>query len=249
MRVSDLSKRSGPTTMFSYFGSKRKIARHYPPPALDTIVEPFAGSAGYSMYGDNWRRQVILYDLDPRIVTVWKWLQKATPRDILILPDLKVGDKVPQSLSDAERWLLGYCCQAGIPAPARTTSSHCAWQYRKQLIAKDLHKIRHWRIYCAPFGAAKNVEATWFIDPPYEAQGHAYTAQPGCSYTALGEWCRSRLGQVIVCEAIGAAWLPFAPLFQNASVSKHTREKSTQVEVVWLNEHAGNAAWLQALGV
>jgi len=47
--------------MFSYYGSKSKLAQHYPTPKYDTIVEPFAGAAGYSLYGDNWKKNVLLY--------------------------------------------------------------------------------------------------------------------------------------------------------------------------------------------
>ncbi len=35
--------------MFSYYGSKSKIVKHYPPPEYDTIIEPFAGSARYAL--------------------------------------------------------------------------------------------------------------------------------------------------------------------------------------------------------
>ena len=32
-----------------YYGGKYRAAPAYPPPRLGTIVEPFAGSAGYSL--------------------------------------------------------------------------------------------------------------------------------------------------------------------------------------------------------
>jgi hypothetical protein len=34
---------------FSFFGSKWRVAPHYPAPERDLIIEPFAGSAGYSL--------------------------------------------------------------------------------------------------------------------------------------------------------------------------------------------------------
>ena len=41
--------------MFYYYGRKKQIIRHYPSPNYDTIIEPFAGSAAYSLYKDNWQ--------------------------------------------------------------------------------------------------------------------------------------------------------------------------------------------------
>lgn len=35
--------------MFSYYGSKSKIVDLYQPPKFDKIIEPFAGSARYSL--------------------------------------------------------------------------------------------------------------------------------------------------------------------------------------------------------
>ena len=35
--------------MFYYYGRKQKIFGKYPKPQFDTIIEPFAGSAAYSM--------------------------------------------------------------------------------------------------------------------------------------------------------------------------------------------------------
>src|SRR6185503_9139699 len=92
---------------FSFFGSKWKIGNRYPPPEHDTIIEPFAGSAGYATnYAD---RKVILFEANPIIYGVWSWLIKATPREILRLPphvpdlrELKV--KLPQEA----KWFIGF---------------------------------------------------------------------------------------------------------------------------------------------
>lgn len=79
--------------MFSYFGSKHRLARRYPEPDYDTIVEPFAGSAGYSFYGTRWRKRVYLYDVDENVVEVWRYLIEASADDIMSLPVLKKGKK------------------------------------------------------------------------------------------------------------------------------------------------------------
>lgn len=34
---------------FTYFGAKWRAAPHYPPPTHPTVIEPFAGAAGYAL--------------------------------------------------------------------------------------------------------------------------------------------------------------------------------------------------------
>lgn len=76
--------------MFPYYGSKYNLSEYYPKPKRDKIIEPFAGSAQYALrYYD---KDVILLDRDPRIIGIWKWLQKCSVGDILGLPDLGRGD-------------------------------------------------------------------------------------------------------------------------------------------------------------
>lgn len=56
--------------MFYYYGRKKKIAGLYPEPQHSTIVEPFAGSAAYSLHGGRWRRQVILVERDAEVAAL-----------------------------------------------------------------------------------------------------------------------------------------------------------------------------------
>jgi hypothetical protein len=60
--------------MFSYYGSKSKIVDYYPPPKYKRIIEPFAGSARYSL--KYWQNDVLLVDKYPVIVEVWNYLLK-----------------------------------------------------------------------------------------------------------------------------------------------------------------------------
>jgi hypothetical protein len=41
---------TGLRPFFSYYGAKWGLGRHYSAPAHWTVVEPFAGSAGYSLF-------------------------------------------------------------------------------------------------------------------------------------------------------------------------------------------------------
>jgi site-specific DNA-adenine methylase len=66
--------------MFSYYGSKSKIVHLYPTPKFDKIIEPFAGSARYSLR--FWQKDILLVDKYPVIVDVWNYLKNASEKDI-----------------------------------------------------------------------------------------------------------------------------------------------------------------------
>lgn len=233
---------------FGYYGGKwRDALKHYPPPEFDTIVEPFAGSAGYSLrYPD---RRVILCEVDPILSGVWKYLTRVKPAEILSIPDLTPD----QTLDDLKvcqeaKWLIGFWLNRGVSTPRRTPSRWmrdgirpgCFWGERVRVtIASQVGAIRHWKIRncsyldCPP--APKR--STWFIDPPYQHAGRHYRfGSDLVDYNHLSTWCRSRNGQVIVCENSGADWLPFRELAE----VKTTRALYRSKEVYWLNmfEHA-----------
>lgn len=215
--------------MWSYFGSKSKIAKHYPPPIYDTIIEPFAGTAKYSLYRNNWEKNIILVDAYEVICRIWWYLQKASPNDILSLPDISKGELVPDYLCDEEKWLMGFCVNRGTTYPRKRASNHNSWDRDKVRIANNLHKIRHWKIIHGSYTDLENQVATWFIDPPYQEQGWQYKANR-IDYAALAEWCKSRTGQVIVCENSTANWLDFKPLVPMKGT------KYTTTECIWYKE-------------
>src|ERR1700743_2828997 len=91
---------------FSYMGSKYQLAKLYPEPRHSTIVEPFAGSAGYSLrYPD---RDGVLVERYPILCEIWKWLINASPDDIRSLPGhLKAGDTIADyDLPRPAKWLM-----------------------------------------------------------------------------------------------------------------------------------------------
>lgn len=69
---------------FVYFGGKKGLARYYPPPAFPTIIEPFAGSAGYALHWAKPGSKVILVEKDPAVVGLWRRLQAPDARDDLL---------------------------------------------------------------------------------------------------------------------------------------------------------------------
>ena len=63
--------------MFYFYGRKKRLAKEYPQPLTTTIVEPFAGSAAYSLHGQNWENRVILIEKDAEVAALWRWLRGA----------------------------------------------------------------------------------------------------------------------------------------------------------------------------
>ena len=68
----------------SFYGAKWRASKHYPAPVHNTIVEPFAGSAGYSLRYPS--HDIILNDLDPVLARIWRDLVAASADDIMALP-------------------------------------------------------------------------------------------------------------------------------------------------------------------
>lgn len=216
--------------MFSYYGSKSKIAHLYPAPTHDLIVEPFAGSARYSLL--HWKKDVLLCDLSEHVYQVWLYLLEASEKDVLGLPDVpsKVSLDNYKFLSDAERYLIGFHLCRGKAKPRKVGHGQNSWARDKERIAKNLHKIRHWHILKTAFSNIPNYEATWFIDPPYkntqERPSNTDRYPHGnLDYNNLAEWIRTRRGQVIACEGDGANYLPFILL---KTVHANTNNRTTK---------------------
>ena len=232
--------------MFSYYGSKSKIVDYYPPPKHKRIIEPFAGSARYSL--KYWQNDVLLLDKYDVIIKLWQWLQKCEPNDILKLPKLKQGQDIREyNLTDEETILLGFCAGLGGATPQYKVSKFADFDngnnktYKR--IADNLHKIKHWEIKQGCYTDLENIEATWFVDPPYQFGGEYYKeSTKNIDFTELSEWCKSRNGQVIVCENTKADWLDFLPVVNN----KGTRTTKT-LEAIWSNQRTNYDAVQQSL--
>jgi hypothetical protein len=107
----------------------------------------------------------------------------------------------------------------------------------KQIAAVLPYVKGHVEIIEGDYTEAPEIEATWFIDPPYHVDGRPQSRgmgyAEGCNshsldYGSLADWCRERRGQKIVCEQQGASWLPFEHL-------RHARNSigNKAAEVVW----------------
>src|SRR5216683_1500274 len=141
--------------MFPYYGSKWNIARHYPSPTTDLVIEPFAGGAGYASFYDA--KQVLLIDKDPIIAGLWSYLIKASIAEITALPEMpEVGDSVDNyQIPQEAKWLIGFWLNRGSASPKKSRTAYSARTDRAQLnwgakakerIAGQLHLIGGWRV-------------------------------------------------------------------------------------------------------
>jgi len=231
---------------FSYYGAKHRIAKLYPAPRYPRIIEPFCGSAGYATRHSD--RDVTLADVDERIVGIWRFLTSATRDDIMSLPAIfgHIDDvKAPQEA----KWFLGFWIVRGAASPRRKPSKWMqSGKYESSLwsatvrarIAAQVERIRHWRVQHASYDALPDAEATWFIDAPYEGPaGRHYRRGLPLEYADLGEWCRLRSGQVIVCEAAGAKWLPFEYIKSTTTINNRgarLRRRKEAREAMWCSD-------------
>lgn len=221
--------------MWSYYGAKTNIVHAYPAPKYGRIIEPFAGTARYSLrYYEN---DILLVDKYDVIVKIWKWLQLCSEKDILGLPRFKAGDNINNHTYDCEeqRMLVGFLVGFGFCTPRDTATPRfrqrpSAMNYTIRRIASQLFKIRHWEIRHGSYEEIENEHATWFIDPPYQFGGHAYKhSNKKIDFKHLAKWSMSRQGQVIVCENTKADWMPFKPMIDQFVLTGKNRE------AIWSN--------------
>jgi len=249
---------------FPYYGSCWTMARLYPRPRHDRLIEPFAGSACYSLHHPE--RDVVLVERDPVIAELWRWLLRVTPAEVLALPDLEAGqstDDLP--LEWAARSLIGFWTNQGSAQPRMTATTwtkeamsenpavnrgRTFWGRRaRHRVARQLEAIRHWTVVegdamdqerFPPAGACET-RCTWFVDPPYFGRpgSHYRFGSKLIDYRELGAWCQMLPGQVMVREQLGADWLPFEEL----GTVNGQRGKST--EVVWFSDEGDRPGWRQ----
>ena len=219
---------------FGYYGGKWRDAPRYPPPRFETLIEPFAGSAGYSVR--HYARKVRLYDVDASVVAAWRWLIGASAEEVMALP-VEVEDADALGLGPGPRAVVGYWLNRACPTPKRTPSAWmrsglkpgCFWGVSARArIAAQVDRIRHWTIEQKSYDDLENEEATWFVDPPYSGPAGRHYRHDRIDYPTLAAWCRERRGQVIACEGGSADWLPFRTLHR-ARTTRHERK----VELVW----------------
>lgn len=234
---------------FSFYGAKWRDAPHYPKPRYSRTIEPFAGSAGYSTR--YYLNDVVLVEKDPIIAGLWRWLIGASGDEILALP-LEIPTTVRDlGLAPGPSTLIGFWLARGSHGARQTPAAwmrhgeypNSFWGVKvRARIADQVGAIRHWTVIEGDYSDAPEVEATYFVDPPYANKAGSHYRIRFAGHAALGEWCRTRPGQVIACENDGATWLPFRHFRMIKSSTNVGHGKKTSAEAVWLSdEHPVNA--------
>ena len=231
--------------MFYYFGSKTMLAKYYPTPMYDNIIEPFAGSAAYSLYHmlRNSKIRCTLIENDKRVYETWIKLLSMSEDDILHYSVPAIGEKT----SD---FLIMTCAASNAIAKCKTLkfTERLAkvFEIQKKRLIKTLHLKSRIEVLYGDYSESPNINATWFIDPPYQVTGsvNKNTVFPNgngygknsnadsIDYNLLSQWVKERRGQTIVCEKFGANWLSFKNL-KNGKTSLGTLYK----EVFWTQEN------------
>ena len=223
--------------MFLYLGAKHKLARDLGRPRYPHVIEPFAGSLGYSCYWEP--PQVTAIERDPIIAGIWRYLIRVSPDEIMRLPSrIDNVAEISGNTCEEARHLIGMWLNRATAQPVKRRS---AWAKRpayapyfwgeqiKLRLATQVPKIKHWRLIEGDWWEIANTEAHWHFDPPYIKAGKHYKYNK-IDRAALAEWCRTRAGFVQICEASSATWLPFESY---AEVTTHHNSQRTSREAVY----------------
>lgn len=231
---------------FAYYGAKHKLSGKYPPPAHPVIIEPFAGSAGYSVRHCAWVDYIVLIDSDPAVIDLWAELQTMTDRDLDLLdhqlerPYASLLHPLIAGMAGSSTWRAAVAGHKRVITPWMREQ----WPTVKARIKRTLPHLHKFQLSLGDWWQAPEMDATWFIDPPYQSivstAGSEYRHSE-IDYPKLGDWCRTRPGQVIVCEQSPASWLPFQPLARQ--VNGAATGSSTRTEMIWRNDAEQLSLW------
>lgn len=233
--------------LFKWFGSKWSSSRYYPIPEYDTVLEPFAGGAGYSLR--HYKKNIVLAERDTHIRNLWSWLiHEATESSIRDLPI-----NIPEG-TDIRTLGLSYGQELLIKSWQRTNNVGSCWtisswgnkpgqwtENTRARVASEFHCIKHWRVIedGMTLLASKHEPSTWFVDPPYQFN-YQYKSSP-IDYDMLGTTIKQLQGQTIVCEALCQktgtcpTWLPFVDFRRTVTSRRKTNENHHSKELIYIN--------------
>jgi hypothetical protein len=218
--------------VFYYTGRKGRLATSYPKPRYDVVIEPFAGSMAYSLF--HRPKMAVGLEVNKRVVDLWRRLCSMTLHEIRALQPPAVGE-----ITTDLYWILASASYSALDVRQLKVTSFMAgrFEFQKRMTIRHIgYAPNHIHYQFGDYWEAPDIEATWFIDPPYETiTGYGKGNDP-LDYGDLAEWCISRRGQRIVCEGPAGTWLPFKKHrnYRGVRVSKGVERNGT--EFVWKPE-------------
>lgn len=214
--------------MFYYFGRKGRLAGKYPAPEHPLVIEPFAGSAAYTLH--HRPERALLIERDQRVVDLWNRLCAMGPEGLAAAEPPVIGERT------SDLWhLTSMASKDSLTVSGYKVSpwALASWELARKVALRHVEYASTIEYVNGSYVDAPDVVATWFIDPPYQHVPSGYLhGSRGFDYGALAEFCRTRRGQVIVCEQEGADWLPFEPFTSQQNVQSTGRSH----EVWWTNQ-------------
>lgn len=236
--------------LFKWFGSKWLSSKSIPAPKYNVLIEPFAGSAGYSLR--NYRRDVILAESDTLVAELWWWLIHLANESIIreIPIDLPVGIDIRTiGLERGQQLLLKHWQRTNNVGDCWTVSpwgnKPGQWTANTRARVAEQHTlIRHWKIDHRGDGLKLLQHPGWqectlFIDPPYQ-YNYQYKST-ALDYGELGGLIQKLPGQRIVCEALEPktnrepTWLPFMPFASRVTSRRKATEHHHSNELIHLS--------------
>ena len=222
--------------MFSYYGGKGRIGKRYDAPRYPLVIEPFCGAAWYSVLHEA--PKALLFDVDDNIALAWDWLlNRATAEAIEGWEPYMPQWRMQRHADPGEDVVYRFNGNQGTEKPRNVAGSFCTSRIKYSRV--EHARAGGWEFRKASYEQAPDIEATWFIDPPYQKQSRYQ--HNNVDYGFLAKWVRSRRGQVIVCESEGADWLPFRPHLTRDRAPTGRPTSKLRNEVIWTNEES----WLE----
>jgi hypothetical protein len=232
--------------LFKWFGSKWLSSKTLPAPIHDTIIEPFAGGAGYSLRYSS--HKVLICESDTHISKLWAWLiREATEATIREIPlGVPEGTDIRTlGLNAGQQLLLKTWQRTNNVGDCWTISS---WGNKpgqwtantRARVASEVGAVKHWEVRSDGLATLRECSqaATWLVDPPYQ-YNYQYKSKP-LDYQELGILIQKQSGQKIVCEAIcprtGAVpdWLPFTFFGERVTSRRKADNNHHSKELIWV---------------
>jgi len=231
---------------FRWFGSKWNASKHYPSPSHRLIVEPFAGSACYSLR--HYQHDCVIAEANEHLYKLWKWLiEEATEDAIRSIPlNIPEGTDIRTlGLSDGQSLLLKSWQRTNNVGNCWTISpwgnKPGQWTATSRSRVAEQHTlIKHWKVKQCGVGLLTNFadSATWFIDPPYQ-YNYKYRLPFVNDYEEFGRLVLRQKGQIIACEArcpkTGATpdYLPFEGFRETVTSRRKAHQSHHSKELLY----------------